>query len=397
MSFVSNIKSSEILITGLGSVSAAGADLSATLASFAAGARNAGPVTIFPTSLTCPVFEVSGALPGEADVTGRRTIALLLKAVAEALDHAGIRETAGLRIGVCIGTTVASQLNDLGFYRAYRESGQPSLQPVERFLKGNPAEFVAHRLKSTGPVLTVVNACSSGTDAVGVALTWLKSGLCDIAIAGGADELNQIPYAGFSSLGILNPGLCAPFDKNRRGLNLGEGAGVMVIERRSAALARGVEPDLFLAGYGLCSDAYHLTAPSPEGTGLQASIRAALTEACIGPEEIAFVNAHGTGTQDNDLVEGRVLAEIFGRELSFLSTKGYTGHTLGAAGGLEAVFAAAGLREGWIPASAGFVEQDGSIPLAPVREKTAVKGGYALSTSLAFGGNNAALVIGREG
>jgi len=397
MSFVSNIKSSEILITGLGSVSAAGADLPAALASVAAGERNAGPVTIFPTSLACPVFEVSGALPDEADLTGQRTIALLLKAVAEALDHAGIGETAGLRIGVCIGTTVASQLNDLGFYRAFRENGQPTLQPVELFLKGNPAEFVARRLKSTGPVLTVVNACSSGTDAIGVALTWLKSGLCDIAIAGGADELNHIPYAGFSSLGILNPGLCAPFDKNRRGLNLGEGAGVMVIERRSAALARGVKPALFLAGYGLCSDAYHLTAPSPEGSGLRASIHAALTEAGIGPEEIAFVNAHGTGTQDNDLVEGRVLAAIFGPELSFLSTKGYTGHTLGAAGGLEAVFAAAGLREGWIPASAGFVEQDDVLALAPVREKTAVKGGYALSTSLAFGGNNAALVIGREG
>lgn len=387
----------DVLITGLGLVCAPGGDLSSALASVATGERNSGGVTLFESSLDYPVFEVSEKTPGAYDLPGQRTISLLLKALDEALLSAGIEDTAGKRIGVCIGTTVASQLNDLGFYRSFRESGMPPLEPVDRFLKGNPAEYVSYRLKASGPALTVVNACSSGTDAVGVALSWLKAGLCDMAIAGGADELNHIPYAGFASLGILNPGLCAPFDKNRKGLNLGEGAGLMVLESRDSAIKRGVEPRLFLAGYGLSGDAYHLTAPSPDGVGLRAAIAAALSEAAITPDQVSFVNAHGTGTQDNDQVEGKVLAEIFGPAVKFLSTKGYTGHTLGAAGGIEAVFAAAGLRDGWIPASAGFMDQDENIAIAPVRERTEIDGEYALSTSLAFGGNNAAVVIGREG
>lgn len=386
----------EILITGLGLICAPGGDLPSVLASVAAGERNNGKVTLFESSLGYPVFEAQEKTPGGYDLPGQRTISLLLKALDEALHSAGIEDTAGKRIGVCIGTTVASQLNDLGFYRAFRETGMPPMEPVDRFLKGNPAEYLSNRLKANGPALTVVNACSSGTDAVGVALSWLKAGLCDMAIAGGADELNHIPYAGFASLGILNPGLCSPFDKNRKGLNLGEGAGLMVLERRDQAIKRGVEPRLFLAGYGLSSDAYHLTAPSPDGVGLRAAISAALSEAAITPDLVAFVNAHGTGTQDNDQVEGNVLTEMFGPSLKFLSTKGYTGHTLGAAGGIEAVFTAAGLRDGWIPASAGFVHQDENIPIAPVVKKTEIDGEYAVSTSLAFGGNNAALVIGRE-
>jgi 3-oxoacyl-(acyl-carrier-protein) synthase len=387
----------DFLITGLGSVSAAGENLESALVSVGAGARNYGPVSIFQTSLSCPVFEYRGPLDSGNSMAGGRTLALLVKAVDEALLDSGLHDTRGLRIGVCIGTTVASQLNDLGFYRSYRETGTTSLEPVDLFLKGNPAEFLSQRLGTKGPALTIVNACSSGTDAIGAALSWLKSDLCDIAIAGGADELSLIPYAGFSSLGILNPGLCAPFDRDRKGLNLGEGAGVMIIEKRSSAISRGVIPSLFLAGYGLSSDAYHLTAPSPEGSGLKTSIQAALSEAFITPEEISFVNAHGTGTQDNDQVEGRVLAEIFGPGVTFLSTKGYTGHTLGAAGGIEGVFTAAGLREGWIPASAGFCLQDDNIPVSPVMVRTEISGRYSLSTSLAFGGNNAAVVIGLEG
>jgi 3-oxoacyl-(acyl-carrier-protein) synthase len=385
----------EFLITGLGTVSAAGPDLPASLESMASGTRNAAGVTIFPTTLPYPVFQ-AGGVHTDGALEGQRTIALLLAAVDEALRHARIGETAGLRLGICIGTTVASQLNDLGFYRAYRDSGHPPLEPVDRFLKGNPAEYLAAKLKTRGPVLTVVNACSSGTDAIGVALSWLRAGLCDIALAGGADELNHIPYAGFASLGILNPGLCAPFDRERKGLNLGEGAGVMVIEKRERALQRGEKARLFVAGYGLCGDAYHLTAPSPDGSGLKTAITAAMDEAGIAAGAVAFVNAHGTGTQDNDQVEGRVLAELFGPEIKVLSTKGYTGHTLGAAGGIEAVYTACNLRDGWIPASAGFRERDERIPLAPVGKNTRISGAYALSTSLAFGGNNAALIIGRE-
>ncbi|MDA8430412.1 MAG: beta-ketoacyl-[acyl-carrier-protein] synthase family protein [Geobacteraceae bacterium] len=384
----------DILITGMGAVSAAGIGLAETLDSFARVQRNAGSVTLFPTVTDCPVFEVKH-VPQEYALEGQRTLSLALIALDQALAEARIDDLSGCRVGVCLGTTVASQLNDLQFYTSYRQQDFTSLLAVDRYLKGNISAYIARRIKARGPVLTVVNACSSGTDAIGVALSWLKSDLCDIVIAGGADELNHIPYCGFGSLGIVNPGLCAPFDRDRKGLNLGEGAGIMVIEKKNSAQRRGVSSDLFLGGYGSLSDAYHLTAPSPDGAGLKASLRAALAEAGIAPRDVAFVNAHGTGTFDNDQVEGKVLEEIFGSELKMLSTKGYTGHTLGAAGGLEAVFTAAGLREGWIPASAGFLNQDESIPLAPIREKTLISGRYAVSTSLAFGGNNAAIVIGR--
>jgi len=383
-----------IPITGMGAISAAGNDIGGTLESFLRGTRNAGPVSLFPTKLSYPVFEVK-RLPPEYYLEGQRTISLALIAVDQALADACLDDLSGFRVGVCMGTTVASQLNDLGFYTSYREQGSAPMAAVDRFLKGNISEYISRRIKARGPALTVVNACSSGTDAIGAALSWLKSDLCDIAIAGGADELNHVPYCGFGSLGIVNNDLCAPFDRDRKGLNLGEGAGVMILEKRSVIEKRGRSSDLFLLGYGASSDAYHLTAPSPDGIGLKASLTTALKEAGIGPAEISFVNAHGTGTNDNDLVEGKALAELFGAELKMLSTKGFTGHTLGAAGGLEAVFTALGLREGWIPASAGFLNQDEAIPIAPVREKTSVDGRYAVSTSLAFGGNNAALVIGR--
>lgn len=379
-------------ITGLGAVSAAGSDLASSLRSMDAGERNHSSLSLFTSTLSYPVFECKSESSREG-----RTLALLMTAANEAMADACLQSFAGLRAGVCIGTTVACQLNDLEFYRSYRETGAPPMEPVESFLAGNPAEYLARKYNLKGPVLSVVNACSSGSDAIGIALSWLKADLCDLVIAGGADELSLVPYTGFSSLGILNHDLCSPFDRDRKGLNLGEGAGVMIVEKRESALTRGLTPSLFLAGYGLFADAYHLTAPDPDGAALEKAVRAALLEGGVGPEDIAFVNAHGTGTHDNDLVEGNTLARIFGDGLKILSTKGYTGHTLGAAGGLEAVFTAAALKEGWLPASAGFSVQDEAIPLVPLRERTAITGSYALSTSLAFGGNNAAVVIGLEG
>ncbi len=384
-----------ILITGSGVVSAAGSGLAETLDSFGRLDRNAGPVTLFPTTLRNPVFEVKD-VPAAYRLEGLRTVSLALMALDEALKDARLSDLSGFRVGVCIGTSVASQLNDLSFYRAYRETGNAPLTAVNRFLASNLADYIAAKTGARGPRLTVVNACSSGTDAIGVALSWLKSELCDIAIAGGADELNHIPYCGFNALGIVNPGLCAPFDRDRKGLNLGEGAGILILETRKAARKRGVSSEIALTAYGCSSDAYHLTAPSPEGVGLRAAVKSALAEAGADSGQVAFVNAHGTGTRDNDLVEGKVLKDIFGPDLVMLSTKGFTGHTLGAAGGLEAAFTVAGLRLGWVPASAGFSTRDEAIPLEPVRERTSVSGRWAVSTSLAFGGNNAVLVFDRE-
>jgi 3-oxoacyl-[acyl-carrier-protein] synthase II len=384
-----------VSISGMGVISACGKNISETLDAFASTRRSGAPVSLFHTELKYPVFEAQGFDAGGPDVM--RTLALVFSAVRQSMEESGlIGASNDFRIGVCLGTTVASQLNDTDFYKEYRNTGNAPLGSVERYLKGNLAEAVSKKFRLTGPSATVVNACSSGTDAIGVGLSWLRAGLCDLAICGGADELSRVPLCGFASLGVMSGCLCKPFDKERSGLNLGEGAGVVVIEKEEMCRKRGRKARLFIDGYGLAGDGYHLTAPRPDGSGLEAALARALDEAGIKPSEIAFVNAHGTATRDNDKVEGMVLAKVFGRGVKFLSTKGFTGHTLGAAGGLEVVFTALGLSQGWVPASAGFVTMDEAIGVAPVNQKTEIKGNYAVSTSLAFGGNNSAIVISKN-
>jgi len=386
-----------VVITGIGVISAAGSNITDTLETFRNGRRNAGKVSLFSSVLSYPVFEVK-TINKKWHREGMRTTELALCAVEEALNDADLREGCpGHRVGVCLGTTVASQLNDIDFYRAYRDTGVAAMHSVDRFLKGNLAEVVARNFRLEGPCLTVVNACSSGADAIGVGLSWLRNNLCDIVIAGGADELSRIPLCGFGTLGIVSDSLCAPFDRDRTGLNLGEGAGIVILEREETAYRRGLKPLLSLTGYGSASDAYHLTAPCPNGKGLEMALQNALMEANVDASDVCFVNAHATATRDNDKVEGMVLARVFGPQKKVLATKGFTGHTLGAAGGIEAAFTAMSLREGWIPASIGFVHQDDEIPIMPVKDKTPIHGRVAVSTSLAFGGNNTALVIACTG
>jgi len=383
--------SSTVLITGMGAVSAVGIGLSATMEAFQRPRKEPAPVKRFEFPLDLPVFEVD-SLEVPPQLEKMRTHALAWTAVREALDRAGLSDLTGLRVGVALGTTVASQLNDLEFYRAWRSDHAAPMDAVDRFLAGNLAAWVAQEFGATGPAITVVNACSSGADAVGAATGWLKAGLCDIAIAGGADELNRVPLCGFNALGVASAKPCRPFDKNRTGLNLGEGAGMLILETEVSAATRGKESSLIMAGTGSAVDAHHLTAPHPEGRGLRRSIFQALEMAGISSNQIAFINAHGTSTHENDKIEGATLADLFG-STPILSTKGYTGHTLGAAGGLEAIFTALGLSEGWIPASAGFQTLDEKIGFFPTLGKTEIAGRYALSTSLAFGGSNAAIVI----
>ncbi len=383
-----------VAISGLGAISACGNDLTETLQNFSAQKRNASKVTLFESSLDYPVFEVKNFIP--LDPSAMRTLNLTFAAARQAVNAAGLGSGFGnLRVGICLGTTVASQLNDTDFYRQYRDKGSAPMDSVERYLKSNLSKALAQFLKISKINLctTIVNACSSGTDAIGVGLSWLRNDYCDLVIAGGADELNRVPLDGFGSLSVVSKDLCAPFDRERKGLNLGEGAGIIILEKESVCRSRGLTPELFLKGYGLAADAYHLTAPRPDGSGLEQALGQALKEAGIKPQEIAFINAHGTATKDNDLVEGRTISRVFGTKCVFLSTKGYTGHTLGAAGGLEAVFTCLGLREGWVPANAGFSNPDPEIGIAPAKEKTQIMGNYALSTSLAFGGNNSALIF----
>jgi 3-oxoacyl-[acyl-carrier-protein] synthase II len=298
------------------------------------------------------------------------------------------------RVGVCIGTNVGSCVNNEAFYLSHREGGDLLAASADRFLMSNPTRVIATEFCAGGPLQTVVNACSAGGDAIGLAATWIRAGLCDVVIAGGADELYQVTYTGFKSLLIYDDAPCKPFDANRKGLNLGEGAAIFILtseEIRKSALKK---PRGYVLGYGSTTDAYHPTKTRPDGLGLKMAIYEAMETAGTTSAEIAFVNAHGTGTWDNDLIESRVLNDIL-PEAPFFSTKGHTGHTLGASGAIEAAFTIACLEEGRIPASAGFTTPDPELaPAYPVRENFSISGRIALSQTLAFGGNNAVLILG---
>ncbi len=386
-----------IFVTGVGIISAAGKGEKETLECFYEGRRNAGPVSLFASDIKSPAYEVRDLFCGHFPER-LRTLNLCLAAIDDALEgncrvtRAGLK---GKRIGVAIGTTVGSTLNDLDFYREYRKTGKASMVAVDHYLQGDLASAVHSFLETHGPSVTVVNACTSGADAIGMAMSWIKAGLCEIAIAGGSDEMSQVPLSGFRSLGILSDSLCAPFDRNRNGLNLGEGAAVLILENETSLRQRGQRARAIIRGYGSSNDAHHLTAPDPDGQGLERAVTTALKAAAIRPDQISFINAHGTATRDNDCVEGLVLSRLFGRQAKFLSTKGYTGHTLGAAGVLEASFSLLALEQEWIPQSAGFSEEDPTIGISPVKERTSIEGQLALSTSLGFGGCDAALVIER--
>jgi 3-oxoacyl-(acyl-carrier-protein) synthase len=202
--------------------------------------------------------------------------------------------------------------------------------------------------------------------------------------------LNQIIYCGFSSLQLLSPEPCRPFDKNRKGLNLGEGAGIMVLETAERSRSKPIVGRI--RGYGTATDAYHLTAPHPEARGMKKALEQALAQAGAAVSDIAFINAHGTGTMTNDIAESLFFRTML-PQIPFVATKGCTGHTLGAAGAVEAVFAMAHLHRRRLPASPGFQESDPAAGTSPVSVPTDVDSGLAMSQSLAFGGNNSVLLM----
>ena len=225
------MRQAPIAITGLGCICAAGHNLDECMATLFSGGRAPAPPVRFTSShpASYPVFEVHD-FPERPELL--RTSALALQAAREALADAGLERASWetLRVGVCVGTTVGSAMNDEPFCRAYRAGSDPDLAPIERILRSNPAAVIAREFGFYGPCQTVVNACSSGTDAVGLGASWIRAGICDLVVAGGADELSRITYNGFISLMITDDSPCKPFDRERKGLNLGEGAAMLILE-----------------------------------------------------------------------------------------------------------------------------------------------------------------------
>ncbi len=331
-----------------------------------------------------------------------------LAAASEALAQAGLPEDlSDLAVGLYFGSSTGGMWEGEEFFAdLLARRANPRVSALASQQPNGPGDAVARRFGITGPVETVSSACASGALALGAALEALRTAEVEVALAGGADSLCQITYAGFNSLRSVDENPCRPFRAGREGLSIGEGGAVLVLESEERALGRGAEPLAVLAGAGASCDAHHMTAPEPEGSGAAAAIAAALADAGVGPEAIAFVNAHGTGTPLNDAAEWRAFARSLGeraKEIPVTSTKGLVGHLLGSAGALEAVATVLCLARGEVhPCSTGGeVDPDLDVDLVLDRPRPLDSGpeapASALSTSLAFGGANAALVFTRAG
>ena len=312
---------------------------------------------------------------------------------AEALKNHYGRERIACVIGTStagIGTTEAAYAN-LGDQRHF----DPAYLLPRVHTPHTSAAFVARVLGLDGPVITISTACSSSAKVFATATRLIDAGLADAAVVGGVDSLCLSVLYGFHSLELVSDQPCRPFDRARKGLSLGEGAGFAILEKSPD---RRSQPSLGrLLGWGESSDAHHMASPHPEGAGAGAAMTAALQRAGLQPEAIGYINCHGTATPLNDKVEAMAIKRIFSRPPPAASTKGWTGHTLGAAGIAESVFSLLALNDNYLPAGLNLTDPDPDwddfILLEPVNQRVDT----VLSNSFGFGGSNCALIFGREG
>ena len=299
------------------------------------------------------------------------------------------------RVALILGTST-SGVREGEYAFANRDPDTGALPPDFRFHETHDhhalAWYVAERLGITGPALTVSTACSSSAKVFADAEQLIAAGLVDAAVVGGADSLCLMTLYGFRSLELLDTGPAKPNDANRRGISIGEGAGLALVERPAAATRPALAR---LLGYGESSDAHHMSAPHPQGLGAEMSMREALRRAGLEPGRIDYINQHGTGSTQNDRSEAQAIQRIFGSEIRCSSTKGATGHTLGAAGIVETAICISALAHGFRPGNANLETRDPEIAVAvqPASETAAI--GVALMNSFGFGGSNCSLLIGR--
>jgi len=294
------------------------------------------------------------------------------------------------RVGAVVGTSTGGiEISERAFFE-WRETGS---LPAEYSLDDHAFHSLARTLRSAagwrGPTSVVSTACSSSAKAFSSARRLMRSGRCDAVLVGGVDSLALTTVRGFHSLSAASDTPCRPFSGERRGMNVGEGAAYLLLERDADAPA-------YLAGIGESNDALHMSAPDPEGNGAAAAMELALADAGLQPADIGYVNAHGTGTLRNDVAESRAIARVLGCTTPVVSTKSYTGHMLGAAGATEAVFALESLRRQWIPANLEVAPLDPEITISLPEQPQAAALEHVLSNSFAFGGNNISLAFSRS-
>ncbi|GAB6193526.1 beta-ketoacyl-[acyl-carrier-protein] synthase family protein [Desulfocastanea catecholica] len=377
-----------VYIRGTGIISSMGSGLTATENSLRGNRSAIGPLTLFPLlhGAPLPVGQVGdlgrssqlGELGDSATVP--RTHLLASIAARQAMDGVNCPPDA-----IILGTTTGGILTTEQLLRSNN-------QQKERYRHhglNTVADYLALQLNCTGPTLVVSTACSSGAVALALALRMLRRGQVETVLAGGVDSLSRLTYFGFHSLQLVDQAGCRPLDLNRRGMAVAEGAGMLLLttQKTDTCFAE-------LLGAGLSCDAYHPAAPHPEGEGAFMAMQQALTDAGLCPDDIDYINLHGTGTPDNDLAESKAVRRLFSLPPPLSSIKGASGHSLAAAGAVEAVVATMTIAHGLLPANTGLQTVDPALGLQPLTRPIELPARAVLSNSFGFGGNNGSLIIG---
>lgn len=386
-----------IVVSGIGIISSIGNNVLENIESLNSCKDGMGKVTLFTTSNTVPVSEVKLSNEELKDILGfsikttlSRTSLLGIKAAKEAFLDSQVDRN--LRIGLISSTSIGGMDLSENFYREFKDDNtRGRLRDIQSHDCGASTECIADYLRISEYIDTLSTACSSSANAIMQGAELIKNGFLDCVIVGGTDALCQFTLNGFKSLQILDNNNCKPLDKNRAGLNLGEGAAYIILQSEESKPKKNY---CFLMGYANTNDAYHQTASSPNGEGPYMAMKKAIEMA--GVETVDYINVHGTGTKNNDLSEITALYRLFGEKAPiFSSTKAFTGHTLGAAGGIEAVFSVLSINKRISYASLNFETPIEGIPLSPIKENKYTDISTVMSNSFGFGGNCSSLIFSK--
>jgi 3-oxoacyl-[acyl-carrier-protein] synthase II len=397
-----------VAITGVGLVTALGSTREESWRRMLAGECGIRPTTLFDTagyrSRVAAEVDMDRVDEGSTPLARRRrsrSDRIGVRAASEAIADSGVLDGAldRSRVGVFLGAGTADLLRNEEFYRTLITKGlrRTRRSDLWNHFPNTPIDVIAGEFGFEGPRACVVAACSSSTIAIGRGVEAIRAGRADVVLAGGTDALARLTYSGFNLLRLMDPAPCRPFDRGRAGMNIGEGAGILVLERFDRARERGAQIYAELAGHSLVCEAFHPTAPEPEGKPVAAVVALALRDAGINADEVQHINAHGTATPQNDAAEAHGFSRVFGdraARIPVTSIKSMIGHCLGAAGAVEAAALALTIARGAIPPTINHAETDDNCAVDIVaNEAREQRVRCGVSTSLGFGGNDSAIVM----
>jgi 3-oxoacyl-[acyl-carrier-protein] synthase II len=396
-----------VVITGVGAVTAIGSSVPSFWKSLLEGVCGIRPFSLFDAASyrTQTAAEIPEIPDGFLTPRGRRRMSradrMGVAAAREALDASGLDlgSEDPTRIGVILGGGTSGLIDSEAFFELYLRGRKARPSKVLNHLPDSITDRVAQWFGLEGIKSTITTACSSSANAMGYAFDAIAAGLADVVITGGSDVLARLTYGGFNSLRSVDPDPCRPFDRRRKGLSIGEAAGILVFEEEERARRRGAPIVAEFRGYGVTSDAYHMTAPDPSGAAGARTIMAALANAGVAPGDVDYINAHGTATPQNDSAETAALKVALGdraRQIPVSSIKSMIGHCLCASGAIEAVATALTVRDGKVPPTIHYETPDPACDLDYVpNEARDLPVRVALSNSFAFGGNSSVVVLAR--